>query len=79
MKPLEFKIEEIENNDLLGYALVFYFEDGSNKKIYLPYRTLDTIKGQGPDVVKYLGLELNKHYSIADIYGYKVKDDREGL
>ena len=25
------------------------------------------------------GLELGKHYSIADIYGYKVKDDREGL
>ena len=25
------------------------------------------------------GLELNKHHSIADIYGYQVKNDREGL
>ena len=25
------------------------------------------------------GVELNKHYSITDIYGYKVIDDRKGL
>lgn len=63
MKPLEFKIEKVENpNDL---KMVFYYEDGTTQKIEIS------------DVPK--GLELGKHYSIADIYGYKVKDDREGL
>ena len=68
MKPLEFKIEEttgVNQKDL--YKMVFYYENG--KSTYLLFQ-----KNCIP-----LGLELNKHYSIADIYGYKVVDDREGL
>ncbi|MBR3208831.1 MAG: hypothetical protein IKF82_01040 [Bacilli bacterium] len=61
MKPLEFKIEKI-NED---FYMRFYYENGSDFLIQIE---------QLPD-----GLELNKHYSIADLYGYKVKDDREGL
>ena len=65
MKPLEFKIEKVENpNDL---KMIFFYEDGTTDEIYFMF------------VDKPKGLELNKHYSIADIYGYKVKDDREGL
>ena len=62
MKPLEFKIEKINDNE---YGIVFYYEDGTTQKIEIS------------DMPK--GLELNKHYSIADIYGYKVVDDRKGL
>lgn len=65
MKPLEFKIEKVENpNDL---QMVFYYEDGTTDEIYFMFVDLPK------------GLELGKHYSIADIYGYKVVDDREGL
>jgi hypothetical protein len=68
MKPLEFKIEEKYDsvNEEEFYAMVLFYEDGTTQEIYF-YDKL-------PD-----GLELNKHYSIADIYGYKVVDDREGL
>ena len=65
MKPLEFKITGIEENKEIHFFMTFYYEDGSNVDIEIA------------GVPK--GLELNKHYSIADIYGYKVKDDREGL
>jgi hypothetical protein len=68
MKPLEFKIEK--NFDSVNeedyYTMVFYYEDGTTQEFDF-YEDL-------PE-----GLELNKHYSIADIYGYKVIDDREGL
>ena len=47
------------------YNMVFYYEDGTTQYVYIDFIPI--------------GLELNKHYSIADIYGYKVKDDREGL
>ena len=66
MKPLEFKIEETKTKDIItGYAMVFYYEDNTLQVITL---------GDKPK-----GLELHKHYSITDIYGYEVKDDREGL
>lgn len=62
MKPLEFKIEQINDNE---YGIVFYYENGKTNSIEIS------------DIPS--GLELNKHYSIADIYGYKVIDDRKGL
>ena len=66
MKPLEFKIEETYTSDVItGYVIVFFYEDGTTEKITL---------GDKPK-----GLELNRHYSIADIYGYTVIDDRKGL
>ena len=46
-------------------VIIFYYENG---KTYTDCLT---------NIPK--GLELNKHYSIADIYGYQVKNDREGL
>lgn len=66
MKPLEFKIEETEIDNLKYYGIVFMYENGDIEQFLL-----------GKQIPT--GLELNKHYSIADIYGYKVKDDREGL
>ena len=66
MKPLEFKIEETYTKDVVtGYAIVFYYEDNT----YSSYNISDKPKG----------LELNRHYPIMDLYGYPVKDDREGL
>ena len=66
MNPLEFKIEETYTKDVItGYAMVFYYDDGTLQVITL---------GDKPK-----GIELNKHYSITDIYGYKVVDDRKGL
>lgn len=66
MKPLEFKIERTKTGEVFSsYVLILFYEDGTTEKISL---------GDKPK-----GLELNKHYSIADIYGYKVVDDREGL
>ena len=67
-KPLEFKIERRfdEVDEDYYYTIVFYYEDGSDEEIYFY-----------DDLPK--GLELNRHYSIADIYGYKVIDDRKGL
>ena len=61
MKPLEFKIEKIDNE----YGIVFYYENGKINCIEI---------SAIPE-----GLELNKHYSIGDLYGYKVIDDRKGL
>lgn len=70
MKPLEFKIEEgfDSANEEDYYVIVFFYEDGITRELI----TYDDL----PDD---LGLELNKHYSIADIYGYQVVDDRKGL
>lgn len=67
MKPLEFKIEErlCEGLNATYYIVTFYYEDGTQNE----YQINNLPKG----------LELNKHYSIADIYGYQVKNDREGL
>ena len=62
MKPLEFKIEQINDTE---YGIVFYYENGKTNSIEIS------------DIPK--GLELNKHYHITDLYGYKVVDDREGL
>lgn len=65
-KPLEFKIEKRYNVfENTDYNLIFYYENG------------DTYEIQLDEIPK--GLELNKHYSIADIYGYPVVDDRKGL
>jgi len=68
MKPLEFKIEEnfdsVNEEDF--YTMIFFYEDGTTSEFDF-YEDL-------PE-----GIELNKHYSIADIYGYKVVDDRKGL
>ncbi len=70
-KPLEFKIvkeevDNIETNEVIAcYRYIYFYADGTTKEY---------ITGIIPD-----GLELNKHYSIVDIYGYKVVDDRKGL
>ena len=45
--------------------MVFYYEDGTLQVFSL--------------ADKPKGLELNKHYSITDIYGEPVVDDRKGL
>ena len=68
MKPLEFKITQYndETIEACPFKITFYYEDGTTSEI--------NFIGVIPK-----GLELNKHYSIADIYGYQVKDDREGL
>lgn len=68
MKPLEFKIEEYYDsvNEDEYYLMIFYYENGDTSDVMI-YDDL-------PE-----GLELNKHYSISDLYGYKVKNDREGL
>ena len=55
---------KIEKNED-DYRFVFYFENG--EVCYVKTTAIT------------YWLELNKHYSIADIYGYKVVDDREGL
>lgn len=65
MKPLEFKIENTADNSKNFYDIIFFYEDG--KKVITQIAEI-------PE-----GLELNKHYSITDIYGYKVVDDRKGL
>ena len=66
MKPLEFKIIETYTKDVItGYAMVFYYEDGTTETITL---------GCNPK-----GLERNKHYFIGDLYGEPVVDDRKGL
>lgn len=64
MKPLEFKIELVCEKPLT-YKYTYFYEQGETDWYYANDKPKD--------------LELNKHYSIADIYGYKVKDDREGL
>lgn len=67
-KPLEFKIEERYDsvNEEEYHTMVFFYEDGTTQEI--------DFFDEMPK-----GLELNRHYSIADIYGYKVVDDRKGL
>ena len=69
MKPLEFSIKKINKLGVL-YETTYYYYDEKGKLT----KTFKTYASTMPD-----GLELNKHYSIADIYGYKVVDDREGL
>lgn len=66
-KPLEFKIEEKTTSDnfVIGYAIVFFYEGGTTQELTI--------------VDKPLGLELNKHYFIGDLYGEPVVDDRKGL
>ena len=65
-KPLEFKIEETFEEDVVKhYAITFFYEDGTTETIAL--------------ADKPKGLELNKHYFIGDLYGSPVVDDRKGL
>ena len=66
MKPLEFMIEENKKNKQHPLKMIFFYGNGYIKN--------EIVISRIPE-----GLELNKHYSIADIYGYKVVDDREGL
>lgn len=69
MKPLEFKVEFIPQ--VCGCVMTFYYADGTSKSVIM--------QNVYEKDVEELGLELNKHYSITDIYGYQVKNDREGL
>lgn len=76
MKPLEFKIEYIPQ--LSNYCIVFYYEDGT-MRIYKLAKFVNDI-----DVIEDIGLEKenqneSRHYFIGDLYGYQVKNDREGL
>lgn len=48
------------------FIITFYYEDNSQISFML-------------GKTKPAGLEINEHYFIGDLYGYKVKDDREGL
>ena len=65
-KPLEFKIEETNTGEVItGFVMVFYYENGATEKIALGFKPM--------------GLELNKHYFIGDLYGEPVVDDRKGL
>lgn len=68
MKPLEFMITKDydEKNKEEYYTMIFFYENGDKEEIYF-----------FADLPK--GIELNKHYSITDTYGYTVIDDRKGL
>ena len=68
MKPLEFMITTFEDKECetTVFEIKFFYEDNTTESI----RYIGVIPK---------GLELNKHYSISDIYGYKVIDDRKGL
>ena len=55
----------IYKSDGSGWLIKFYYADGNTEEISI----LQIPKG----------IELNKHYSITDLYGYKVIDDRKGL
>lgn len=68
MKPLEFKIEEKENMILI----TFFYEKGKSKSLILSNNSKDEFEA-------FTGLKVGNHYSIADIYGYQVVDDRKGL
>lgn len=73
MIPLEFSIDYVYNveDDVHIYQITFYYyEDKKTNK----YTTQEYEIGWLPK-----GLELRKHYSIIDLYGYKVIDDRKGL
>ena len=78
MKPLEFKIEKKYKTVMI----TFFYEDGSKKTFTLETKVIEkedgTLRFEDTDI-KDIGLQEKNHYSIADIYGYKVKDDREGL
>ena len=63
-KPVEFKIEIVDHEKPL-YKYTYFYEDGN-----LDWYFAEDIPA---------GLELNKHYSITDLYGYKVIDDRKDL
>ena len=71
MKPLEFKIEKeevdnIETNEVIAcYRYIYFYADGTTKEY---------ITGIIPD-----GLVLGRHYHIDDMYGNTVIDDRKGL
>ncbi len=64
MKPLMFKIIEKEE-PIIYYKIILFYEDGTTQEITI--------------VDKPKGLELNKPYSIADIYDYVVIDNMKGL
>lgn len=66
MKPVEFKLEEAEENHNC-ILMTFFYDDGKKFDIYLR-------KDQKPE-----GFILGRHYFIGDLYGYKVNDDRRGL
>lgn len=78
MKPLEFKIEK----QYKAVMITFFYEDGSKKTFTLDTKVIfkedGTLELEDADIND-IGLNESNHYSIADIYGYKVVDDREGL
>lgn len=64
----EIKVMELKftlNKETGNYEITFYYTDGSTFKMVI---------GLLPK-----GIILNRHYSITDLYGYGVIDDREGL
>ena len=78
MKPLEFKIEEKYDKVMI----TFFYGDGSKKTFTLDTKVIEkkdgTLMFEDTDIED-IGLQECNHYSIADIYGYKVIDDRKGL
>ena len=63
-KPLEFKIVEDDENDDC-YKIIIFYDDDSQEVIYT--HTLPK------------SFKLNRHYSVTDLYGNTVIDDRKGL
>lgn len=62
--PLEFVIKHYyDNKNKEHHVLVFFYEDKSSISIELK------------KMIK--GIELGRHYSIKDLYGYKVEPDFE--
>lgn len=68
MTPLEFKVTQYRDDEAecCPYKITFFYGDKTKSEI--------NFIGVLPK-----GIELNKHYAITDLYGYKVIDDREGL
>lgn len=67
-KPLELKFEKRYDEviDEESIIMTFFYDDNTKEEVYIH-----------TDMPK--GFELNRHYAITDIYGYKVIDDRKGL
>ena len=61
MTPIEFKITQYTDDEIEGcpYKITFFYSDKTKSEI--------NFIGALPK-----GLELNKHYAITDLYGYKV-------
>lgn len=65
-KPLEFVIKR--NEETYEFYMELFYANSKSKCIKLDIKSPED-----------LGFKLNRHYSISDLYGYEVIDDRKGL